>query len=227
MANSVTQLGPDYFSPPSPLPLTETLSTAKLAVVLWKHSAVSCLCVPALCPSSPCSSFPMVSFRQTPSYCPKHCSDSAGRTYNIFPDSVSSPQSSNLLLMWEATSVLFIFSVMALSLCSDFSPYPSLLWDWNFLKICLFQFNCSVISNSDPMNWSMLPCPPPIPRACLNSCPSSQWCHPTIVIPFSSCLQSFPATGSFPMSQFFFGIAWPKYWSFSFSISPSNEYSGL
>ena len=51
-----------------------------------------------------------------------------------------------------------------------------------------------------------LPCPSPSPRACSNSCPSSQWCHPTIsfsVIPFSSCLQSFPASGSFPMSQFF------------------------
>ena len=45
-------------------------------------------------------------------------------------------------------------------------------------------------------------------------------------IPFSSCLQSFPASGSFPMSQFL-RIRWPKYWSFSFSIIPSNEYSGL
>ena len=50
------------------------------------------------------------------------------------------------------------------------------------------------------------PCPLPTCRACSNSCPSSWWCHPTIsssVIPFSSCLQSFPAAGSFPMSQFF------------------------
>ena len=61
-----------------------------------------------------------------------------------------------------------------------------------------------------------------------NSCPSSWWCHPTIsssVVPFSSCLQSFSASGSFPMSQA--SIRWPKYWSFSFSISLSNEYSGL
>ena len=46
----------------------------------------------------------------------------------------------------------------------------------------------------------------PAPRACSNSCPSSRWCHPTSsssVIPFSSCLQSFPSSGSFPMSQFF------------------------
>ena len=49
------------------------------------------------------------------------------------------------------------------------------------------------------------PCPSPTPRACLNSCPSSWWCHTTIsssVVPFSSCLQSFPASGSFPVSQF-------------------------
>ena len=50
------------------------------------------------------------------------------------------------------------------------------------------------------------PCPSPTLGACSNSCPSSQWCHPAIsssVVPFSSCLQSFPASGSFPMSQFF------------------------
>ena len=51
-----------------------------------------------------------------------------------------------------------------------------------------------------------LPCPSPTSGACSNSCPLSRWCHPTIsfsVIPFSSYLQSFPASGSFPMSQFF------------------------
>ena len=59
-----------------------------------------------------------------------------------------------------------------------------------------------------------------------NSCPLSQWCHPTIsfsIIPFPSCLQSFPTSASFPVLR----IRWPKYWSFSFSISPSNECSGL
>ena len=49
--------------------------------------------------------------------------------------------------------------------------------------------------------------------------------HLILCCPFSSCLQSFPASGSFPMSRFF-AIRWSKYWSFSFSISPSNEYSG-
>ena len=53
---------------------------------------------------------------------------------------------------------------------------------------------------------TQLPCPSPTPGVCSNSCPSSQWCRPTIsssVIPFSSRLQSFPASGSFPVSQFF------------------------
>ena len=61
-----------------------------------------------------------------------------------------------------------------------------------------------------------------------NSRPSSRWCHPTISssdIPSSSCLQSFPASESLQMSQFSSGSH--QYWSFSFSINPSNEYSGL
>ena len=94
------------------------------------------------------------------------------------------------------------------------------------------QFSCSVVSDSlwpHGLQHTRLPCPSPSPRACSNSCPSSQWCHPTIsssVIPFSSCLQSFPGSRSFPVSQFF-AIRWPKYWSFSFSMSHSSEYSGL
>ena len=79
------------------------------------------------------------------------------------------------------------------------------------------------------LQHTRLPCPSPTPKACSNLCPSSRWCHPTIsssVVPFSFCLQSFPASGSFPISQLF---TWggQSYWSFSFSISPSNEYSGL
>ena len=56
------------------------------------------------------------------------------------------------------------------------------------------------------LQHARLPCSSPTPRAYSNSCPSSWWCHPTIsssVFPFSSCLQSFPAPGSFPMSQLF------------------------
>ena len=73
------------------------------------------------------------------------------------------------------------------------------------------------------------PCPSPTPGVCSNSCPLSRWCHPTIsssVIPFSSCLQSFPASGCFPKMSALH-IRWPKHWSFSFNISPSNEHPGL
>ena len=79
------------------------------------------------------------------------------------------------------------------------------------------------------MQQARLLCPSPSPGAYSNSCPSRRWCHPAIsssVVSFSSHLQSFPASGSFPMSQFF-ASGGQKYWSFSFSISPSNEYSRL
>ena len=71
-------------------------------------------------------------------------------------------------------------------------------------------------------------CPSPTPGVYPNSCPLCQWCLPTIlssVVLFSSGLQSFPASGSFQVSALH--IRWPKYWSVSFNISPSNERSGL
>ena len=67
-----------------------------------------------------------------------------------------------------------------------------------------YQFSCSVVSDSlrsHGLQHIRLPCPSPTAGACSSSCPSSWWCHPTIsssVVPFSSCLQSFPALGSFP-----------------------------
>ena len=71
------------------------------------------------------------------------------------------------------------------------------------------QFSRSVVSGSllpHGLQHRRLLCPSSTPGACSNSCPSSRWCLPTIsssVVPFSSCLQSFPASGSFPMSQLF------------------------
>ena len=79
------------------------------------------------------------------------------------------------------------------------------------------------------LQHTSLSCPSPTPGAYSNTHPSSWWCHPIIsssVIPFFFCLQSFPASGYFPMSQFFTSGG-QRYCSFSFSISPSNEYSGL
>ena len=96
----------------------------------------------------------------------------------------------------------------------------------------LLSFSRSVVSDSlrpHGLQHSRPASPSPAPRVHPNPCPSSQRCHPTIsssVVPFSSCLQSFPAPGSFPISQFFTSGG-QSIGSFSFSISPSNEYSGL
>ena len=76
-------------------------------------------------------------------------------------------------------------------------------------SVMLLLFSCSVMSDSLPpceLQNARLPCPPSPPRAFSNSCPLNQWCHPTnfpSVFPFSSCLQSFPASGSLLMSKLF------------------------
>ena len=101
-------------------------------------------------------------------------------------------------------------------------------WRW-FSSV---QFSCSVGSDSLWPHESLHarpPCPSPTPGVYPNSCPLSRWCHPTIsssVIPFSSCPQSFPASGSFQMSQFFTSGG-QSIKSFSFNISPSSEHPGL
>ena len=94
------------------------------------------------------------------------------------------------------------------------------------------QFSHSVTSNSlqphEPQH-ARPPCPSPTPGVYSNSCPLSQWCHPAIssfVIPFSSCLQSCLASGSFPMSQLLVSGG-QSIGSFSFNISPFNEHPGL
>ena len=105
----------------------------------------------------------------------------------------------------------------------DILQHPSKSW---IRKLLLFSH--SVMSNSlrpHGLQHTKLPCPSPCPGACSNSRRLSQWCHPTIsssVIPFSSCSQSFQASGSFPVSQLFasggqsFGV------SASTSVLPMN-----
>ena len=100
-------------------------------------------------------------------------------------------------------------------------------WHKSFLSSCSAQFSHSIMSDSlwpHGLQHTRLPCPSPTSRACSNSCPS-QWCHPTIsssVIPFSSCLQSFPASGSFPTSQFFASVGQSIGASASASVLPMN-----
>ena len=90
------------------------------------------------------------------------------------------------------------------------------------------QFSHSVVSDSlqpHGLQHTRLSCPSSSPGACSNSCPSNQWCHPTIlffVIPFSSCLQSFPASGSFQMSQPFASGGQSIGVSVSTSVLPMN-----
>ena len=99
------------------------------------------------------------------------------------------------------------------------------------LLILLLLFSNSVMSNSlqpHGLKLARLPCSLLSTGVCSNSCPLRQWSHPTIlstVAPFSSCPQSFPASGSFHDSTLC--ITWSKCWSFNFSISLSNEYSRL
>ena len=134
----------------------------------------------------------------------------------------------NLLLHHEPRHQLHILICM----CSFIYTYEQLSWKpkncttnlvpptkinlhffstyFSTLCVCIFtlighsvQFSCSEVSNSlrpYGLQHSRLPCPSPAPRVYSNSCPLSQWCHPTIS---ASCLQSFPASGSFEMSQLF------------------------
>ena len=89
----------------------------------------------------------------------------------------------------------------------------------------------SVVSDSlQPLGLQHARLPCPTPRAYSNSCPLNRSCHQTIsssVVPFSSHLQSFPAAGSFQMSQFVASGGQSIGVSASASVSPSNEYSGL
>ena len=92
----------------------------------------------------------------------------------------------------------------------------------------MYQFSNSIVSNSlqpRELQHATLPCLSPRPGACSNSCPLSWWCHPTIsssVVPFSSRLQSFPAPGSFYMSQFFASGGQSIEVSASTSVLPMN-----
>ena len=84
------------------------------------------------------------------------------------------------------------------------------VWSYEVkLGLSLLLLSYSVVSDylrPHELQYTRVPCPSLPPRACSNSCPLSRWCHPTIpssVIPVSSCPQSFPASGSFPVSQLF------------------------
>ena len=105
-----------------------------------------------------------------------------------------------------------------------------------FISSCKMVSQSSSAAQSCFDSWrphglqhARLPCPSPTPGACLNSCPSSQWCHPAIS---SSCrplllLPPIPPSIRVFSNESTLLMRWPKYWTFTFNISPSNEYSGL
>ena len=125
------------------------------------------------------------------------------------------------------------------------AQWPHELW-WQGQRLCMgstiqaiviwvvlvLLFSHSVVSDSlrpHGLQHARLPCPS-CPGVCSNPRPLSWWCHPTIsssVVPFSSCPQSFFPSIRVFSNESVLHIRWPNYWSFSFSNSPSNEYSGL
>ena len=100
---------------------------------------------------------------------------------------------------------LLYWSIVDLQCCINFHCRAN--WLSHIFSSVLFS--CSVMSNSlrpHGLQYDRLTCASQTPRACSNSWPWSRWCHPTSsssLVPFSSCLQSLPESGSFPMSQFF------------------------
>ena len=134
--------------------------------------------------------------------------------------------------IWLSSSLQMLLSTKYFSI-SFTSPYclPLFLFLLSLLLIIpsfSVQFSCSVVSDSlrpHGLQHTRLPCPSPSPRACSNPCPLSRWCHPTIsfsVVPFSFCLQSSPALGSFQVSQFFTSGSQSIGVSASASVLPIN-----
>ena len=116
-----------------------------------------------------------------------------------------------------------LFKLMSFELVM---PFNHLIY--TYIYMIYIQFSCSVVSDSlwphEPQH-ARPPCPSPTPGVYPNPCPSNQWCHPTIsssVVPFSSCPQSFPASGSFQMNQLFTSGGQRIAISASVSVLPMN-----
>ena len=134
------------------------------------------------------------------------------------------------LLTGSEQQVQQIFFHWIYSLCKNpimnIRPYPAIVILLHTLLSV--QLSCSVVSKSlwpHGLQHARLLCSSPTPRACSHSCPLSRWCHPTIsssVVPFSSCLQCFPASGSFLRSQFFTSGGQSFEVSASASVLPMN-----
>ena len=141
-----------------------------------------------------------------------------GKVYQFFPLwIILSVSSLETLHLAPGPYGFLLFFLKGLYFTSHIQVYDP-LW-----VVSSVQFSHLVVSDSlrpHGLQHARPPCPSPAPRVYPDPCPLSQWCHLTIsssVVPFSSCPQSFPASASTLL------IRWPEYWSFSFSISPSNS----
>ena len=191
VSDSLQPHGLHYDRLPCPSPTTGVYPNSS-PLSQWCHPTISSSVIPI---SSPLQSFP--------------ASES-------FPMSQFLHQVAKVLeLQFQHQSFQWIFRLISFRI------------DWfDFLAVQFssVQFSHSVVSNSSWPHESQHarpPCPSPTPGVYSNSSPLSQWCHPTIsssVIPFSSCLQSFPTSESFPMSQFFTSVG---VWT-SASVLPMN-----
>ena len=135
------------------------------------------------------------------------------------------------IIYWDHTKSTFAFATYAKT---NLKIYLSFQTEWvfnsNLTQSWKSQFNLSrsVVSDSlwpHGLQYARLPCPSPTPRVYSNSCPLSRWCHPTTsssAVPFSSCPQSFPASGSLQMSQLFASGGQSIGVSTSASVLPMN-----
>ena len=134
------------------------------------------------------------------------------------------------LRCWNKFDECWILSVKNLSAsnCLELFQNRSCFDDKKNTYVSVSQFSCLVMSDSlrpHELQHARPPCPSPTPRVYSNSCPSSLWCHPAIspsVVPFSSCPQPLPASGSFPMSQLFAWSGQSIGVSASASVLPMN-----
>ena len=131
----------------------------------------------------------------------------------------------NCYLHFLTTQHAFLYSLY----CNHTFKISSSFLLVKMITLCSLQFSRSVVSNSlrpHGLQHTRPPCPSPTPRVYSNPCPLSQWCHPAIsssVIPFSTCLQSLPASGSFQMSQLFASSGQSIGASASASVFPVNS----
>ena len=134
--------------------------------------------------------------------------------------------------IWRIFPIFYYFFENSILYCLLFQCLPSWTFPSLYLPSLLLNFlllfGSSIMSDSlwpHGLQHTRLPCPSLFPRACSNSCPLSWWCHATIsssVIPISSCLQSFPASGSFQISQSFQSSGQRNGASASASVLPMN-----